>query len=206
MPIIVVSARSEDVDKIGALDAGADDYLTKSFSVGELLARIRTTLRRLNYQSPAQGQEPSTFQNGDLRIDYTAGIAYLGDGELHLTPIEYKLLCLLSHNVDKVLTHSFILHEVWSNNHQAGLASLRVFMGTLRKKIEPDPVHPRNIQTHIGVGYRMMRVTDEYGFRLVVRAESRVDSSPIRKLRAYIYVNKAYKDVLNALHRSLAYL
>ncbi len=161
MPIIVVSARSEDADKIGALDAGADDYLTKSFSVGELLARIRTTLRRLNYQSPAQGQEPSTFQNGDLRIDYTAGIAYLGDGELHLTPIEYKLLCLLSHNVDKVLTHSFILHEVWSNNHQAGLASLRVFMGTLRKKIEPDPVHPRNIQTHIGVGYRMMRVTDE---------------------------------------------
>lgn len=106
MPIIVVSARSEDADKIGALDAGADDYLTKSFSVGELLARIRTTLRRLNYQSPAQGQEPSTFQNGDLRIDYTAGIAYLGDGGLHLTPIEYKLLCLLSHNVDKVLTHT----------------------------------------------------------------------------------------------------
>ena len=161
MPIIVVSARSEDADKIGALDAGADDYLTKPFSVGELLARIRTTLRRLNYQSPAQGQEPSTFQNGDLRIDYTAGIAYLGDGELHLTPIEYKLLCLLSHNVDKVLTHSFILHEVWSNNHQTDLASLRVFMGTLRKKIEPDPVHPRYIQTHIGVGYRMMRVADE---------------------------------------------
>ena len=161
MPIIVVSARSEDADKIGALDAGADDYLTKPFSVGELLARIRTTLRRLNYQSPAQGQEPSKFQNGDLRIDYTAGIAYLGDEELHLTPIEYKLLCLLSHNVDKVLTHSFILHEVWSNNHQADLASLRVFMGTLRKKIEPDPVHPRYIQTHIGVGYRMMRVADE---------------------------------------------
>ena len=161
MPIIVVSARSEDADKIDALDAGADDYLTKPFSVGELLARIRTTLRRLNYQSPAQGQEPSTFQTGDLRIDYTTGIAYLGDGELHLTPIEYKLLCLLSHNVDKVLTHSFILHEVWGNNHQADLASLRVFMGTLRKKIEPDPVHPRYIQTHIGVGYRMMRVADE---------------------------------------------
>ena len=161
MPIIVVSARSEDADKIGALDAGADDYLTKPFSVGELLARIRTTLRRLNYQSPTQGQEPSTFQNGNLRIDYTAGIAYLDDRELHLTPIEYKLLCLLSHNVDKVLTHSFILHEVWSNNHQADLASLRVFMGTLRKKIEPDPVHPRYIQTHIGVGYRMMRVADE---------------------------------------------
>ena len=139
MPIIVVSARSEDADKIDALDAGAD--LTKPFSVGALLARIRTTLRRLNYQSPAQGQEPSTFQNGDLRIDYTAGIAYLGDGELHLTPIEYKLLCLLSHNVDKVLTHSFILHEVWGNNHQADLASLRVFMGTLRKKIEPGLPH-----------------------------------------------------------------
>lgn len=159
MPIIVVSARSEDTDKIAALDAGADDYLTKPFSVGELQARIRTTLRRSSYLSNAPMRESSTFENGDLRIDYSAGVAYLSGEELHLTPIEYKLLCLLSHNVDRVLTHSFILNEVWGVEHQADLASLRVFMGTLRKKIEPDPAHPRYIQTHVGVGYRMIRAT-----------------------------------------------
>lgn len=159
VPIIVVSARSEDADKIAALDAGADDYLTKPFSVGELQARIRTTLRRLSYLSNAPMRESSTFENGDLRIDYSAGVAYLSGEELHLTPIEYKLLCLLSHNVDRVLTHSFILNEVWGVEHQADLASLRVFMGTLRKKIESDPAHPRYIQTHVGVGYRMIRAT-----------------------------------------------
>ena len=142
MPIIVVSARSEDADKIGALDAGADDYLTKPFSVGEL---------------------SSVFENGELTIDYAAGVARLSGRELHLTPIEFKLLCLLSHNVDKVLTHSFILREVWGSERQADLASLRVFMGTLRKKIEPDPVHPRYIQTHVGVGYRMLRVCADKG-------------------------------------------
>lgn len=159
MPIIVVSARSEDADKIAALDAGADDYLTKPFSVGELQARIRTTLRRSSYLSNTPMRESSTFENGDLRIDYSAGVAYLSGEELHLTPIEYKLLCLLSHNVDRVLTHSFILNEVWGAEHQADLASLRVFMGTLRKKIESDPAHPRYIQTHVGVGYRMIRAT-----------------------------------------------
>lgn len=159
MPIIVVSARSEDADKIDALDAGADDYLTKPFSVGELQARIRTTLRRSSYLSNAPTRESSTFENGGLRIDYSAGVAYLSGEELHLTPIEYKLLCLLSHNVDRVLTHSFILNEVWGVEHQADLASLRVFMGTLRKKIESDPAHPRYIQTHVGVGYRMIRAT-----------------------------------------------
>lgn len=159
MPIIVVSARSEDADKIAALDAGADDYLTKPFSVGELQARIRTTLRRSSYLSNAPMRESSTFENGDLRIDYSAGVAYLSGEELHLTPIEYKLLCLLSHNVDRVLTHSFILNEVWRVEHQADLASLRVFMGKLRKKIESDPAHPRYIQTHVGVGYRMIRAT-----------------------------------------------
>ena len=159
MPIIVVSARSEDADKIVALDAGADDYLTKPFSVGELQARIRTTLRRSSYLSNAPMRESSTFENGDLRIDYSAGVAYRSGEELHLTPIEYKLLCLLSHNVDRVLTHSFILNEVWGAEHQADLASLRVFMGTLRKKIESDPAHPRYIQTHVGVGYRMIRAT-----------------------------------------------
>ena len=163
MPIIVVSARSEDADKIGALDAGADDYLTKPFSVGELLARIRTTVRRLSYQTEATASKSSVFENGELTIDYAAGVARLSGRELHLTPIEFKLLCLLSHNVDKVLTHSFILREVWGSERQADLASLRVFMGTLSKKIEPDPVHPRYIQTHVGVGYRMLRVCADKG-------------------------------------------
>ena len=157
MPIIVVSARNEDADKIDALDAGADDYLIKPFSIGEFQARIRATLRRSSYLSNAPARESSIFENGDLRIDYSAGGAYLSGEELHLTPIEYKLLCLLSHNVDRVLTHSFILNEVWGVEHQADLASLRVFMGTLRKKIESDPAHPRYIQTHVGVGYRMIR-------------------------------------------------
>ena len=157
MPIIVVSARSEDTDKISALDAGADDYLTKPFSVGELLARVRVTLRRLEHLSD-EGQTAASFENGDLRIDYAAGLAFLGSEELHLTPIEYKLLCLLSRNVDKVLTHQYILRQVWGEGQENDLASLRVFMGSLRKKIEADPSHPRYIQTHVGIGYRMLRV------------------------------------------------
>ena len=158
MPIIVVSARTEDADKIRALDAGADDYLTKPFSVGELLARIRTTLRRLSHQA-AEGPAPApAFDNGELHVDFAAGTASLAGRELHLTPMEYKLLCLLARNVDKVLTHQFILREVWDTTSKSDLASLRVIMGTLRKKIEEDPAHPRYIQTHVGVGYRMLRV------------------------------------------------
>ena len=158
MPIIVVSARSEDADKIQALDAGADDYLTKPFSVEELLARIRTTLRRLSYMQAGEAAGDKTFDNGELHIDYEAGVASLAGEELHLTPIEYKLLVLLARNVDKVLTHQFILREIWGSASKSDLASLRVFMGTLRKKIETDPAHPRYIQTHVGIGYRMLRV------------------------------------------------
>lgn len=158
IPIIVVSARTEDTEKIRALDAGADDYLTKPFSVGELLARIRTALRHLAFLETAPVSQSPDFTDGDLHIDYDAGVATLAGEELHLTPIEYKLLCLLSRNVDKVLTHQFILHEVWGSTNKSDLASLRVFMGTLRKKIEVDPTHPRYIQTHVGVGYRMLRV------------------------------------------------
>lgn len=158
MPIIVVSARTEDADKIRALDAGADDYLTKPFSVGELLARIRTTLRRLSHQA-AEGPVPApAFDNGGLHVDFATGTASLAGRELHLTPMEYKLLCLLARNVGKVLTHQFILREVWDTTSKSDLASLRVIMGTLRKKIEEDPAHPRYIQTHVGVGYRMLRV------------------------------------------------
>lgn len=157
MPIIVISARSEDNDKIEALDAGADDYLTKPFSVEELLARIRVTTRRLSVLHSAM-QSDSLFTNGNLKIDYAAGCAYINGNELHLTPIEYKLLCLLSQNVGKVLTHTFITQKIWGAAWESNVASLRVFMATLRKKIEIEPDSPQYIQTHIGVGYRMMKV------------------------------------------------
>ncbi|TCL43445.1 response regulator [Harryflintia acetispora] len=157
VPIIVISARSEDTDKIDALDAGADDYLTKPFSVEELLARLRVTFRRLGDSLGETGQG-AVFQNGELRIDYAAGCVYLQGRELHLTPIEYKLLCLLSRNVGKVLTHTYITKEIWGSAWDNDVASLRVFMATLRKKIESDPSDPKYIQTHVGVGYRMLKV------------------------------------------------
>ncbi len=157
MPIIVISARSEDNDKIEALDAGADDYLTKPFSVEELLARIRVTTRRLSVLHSAM-QSDSVFTNGNLKVDYAAGCAYINGNELHLTPIEYKLLCLLSQNVGKILTHTFITQKIWGAAWESNIASLRVFMATLRKKIEIEPDSPQYIQTHIGVGYRMMRI------------------------------------------------
>lgn len=199
VPIIVVSARSEDADKIGALDAGADDYVCKPFSVGELLARIRATERHLAIATAARAADPAgarpaspagapgatsfsasaapapaVFRDGGLAIDYSAGVVMLDGAEVHLTPIEYRLLCLLSRNVGKVLTHRYILDQVWGSRDdsaaagaggagrpsgQAGdLATLRVYMGSLRKKIERDTAHPRYIQTHVGVGYRMMSV------------------------------------------------
>lgn len=158
MPIIVISARSEDTDKIDALDAGADDYLTKPFSVEELLARLRVTQRRLTAMQGESPAEASVFNNGALRLDYAAGCAYLEEEELHLTPIEYKLLCLLSKNVGKVLTHTFITQKIWGSSWDNDIASLRVFMATLRKKIEKETGSPQYIQTHIGVGYRMLKV------------------------------------------------
>ncbi|MCI6004699.1 MAG: response regulator transcription factor [Blautia sp.] len=157
VPIIVISARSEDTDKIDALDAGADDYLTKPFSVEELLARIRVTQRRLALMQNTAAQE-AVFVNGQLRIDYAANCAFLGDEELHLTPIEYKLLCLLARNIGKVLTHKYITQSVWGSSWENDVASLRVFMATLRKKLESAPGSPQYIQTHIGIGYRMLKV------------------------------------------------
>lgn len=156
IPIIVISARSEDTDKIEALDAGADDYLTKPFSPPELLARLRVAQRRLAVQGDASA--PSIFMNGRLKVDYAAGCAYLGENELHLTPIEYRLLCLLSRNVGKVLTHTFITQNIWGSSWDNDVASLRVFMATLRKKLESEPDSPQYIQTHIGIGYRMLKV------------------------------------------------
>ncbi len=158
MPIIVISARSEDSDKIEALDTGADDYLTKPFSVEELLARLRVTVRRLTYMQQ-QTPEP-IFVNGALRIDYAAGCAWLGETSLHLTPMEYKLLTLLAQNVGRVLTHTFITQKIWGSSYDNDVASLRVFMATLRKKLDAGRDGQQFIQTHIGVGYRMIKVEE----------------------------------------------
>ncbi len=156
LPIIVVSARTEDRDKVEALDAGADDYLTKPFSIEEFLARLRAALRRSHTEAKA-GEESSLYTNGDLTIDFAAGCAYVKGEEIHLTPIEYKLLCLLAQNTGKVLTHNHILKEVWGGAQASDIPSLRVFMATLRKKIEQHPDSPRYIQTRVGVGCRMLR-------------------------------------------------
>lgn len=153
VPIIIVSARSEDRDKITALDKGADDYLTKPFSVDELLARLRVIQRRL---MKSENISVTEFVNGRLRIDYVSGCVHLDDEELHLTPIEYKLLCLLAKNVGKVLTHKYIIQSVWGTPADNSEASLRVFMATLRKKLRDSS--QALIQTHIGIGYRMMKL------------------------------------------------
>ncbi len=154
VPIVVISARNEDDDKISALDAGADDYVTKPFSVAELLARLRVMQRRINSFSES---EQSVFSNGKLKIDFAAGCAYLDGDELHLTPIEYKLLCLLAKNVGKVLTHTYIIQKVWGSNW-TDVTSLRVFMANLRKKLGDGQGAQDYIQTHVGIGYRMNKV------------------------------------------------
>lgn len=157
VPIIVISARSEDADKIDALDAGADDYLTKPFSVEELLARLRVTQRRLALMGNEQMNQ-TVFTNGKLKIDYVSGCVYLNDLEVHLTPMEYKLLCLLAHNIGKVLTHKYITQNVWGSSWENDVASLRVFMATLRKKLEYKEEGVQYIQTHVGIGYRMLKI------------------------------------------------
>ena len=158
-PIIVISARTEDADKIEALDAGADDYLTKPFSVEELLARLRVMQRRIALlKSDSEINEKSVYTNGRLKIDYAAGCAYIEDAELKLTPIEYKLLCLLAQNTGKVLTHKYITQKIWGSAWDSNVASLRVFMATLRKKLEDENTSVAYIQTHVGIGYRMLKV------------------------------------------------
>ncbi len=155
MPIIVISARSEDSDKVSALDAGADDYLTKPFSVTELLARLRVAQRRISAVAAKAGD--SVFRNGNLTIDYGAGCAFLSGEVLKLTPTEYKLLCLLAKDVGKVLTHTYLTDKIWGSSWDSDMASLRVHMATLRKKIEKNS-DIQYIQTHIGIGYRMLKV------------------------------------------------
>lgn len=156
LPIIVVSARGEEQDKVQALDLGADDYVTKPFSVDELLARIRVALRRT--QDDPQKTNQQTFSNGPLRIDYSSNCVWMNDVEIHLTPNEYKLLEVLSRHVGKVLTHNFLLKYIWHDALDTDIPNLRVFMATLRKKLEQVDNSSKIIQTHIRVGYRMLHI------------------------------------------------
>ena len=153
IPVIVLSARGQENDKVRALDAGADDYLTKPFGVGELLARIRVALRRA--ASSASPTAEPVFQTGDLKLDLAAHRVWLADKEIHLTPIEYRLLTTLVKHAGKVLTHRFLLKEVWGPDQTYETHYLRVFMATLRRKIEENPARPRYLLTEQGVGYRL---------------------------------------------------
>ncbi len=154
MPIIVVSARDQDKEKVNALDLGADDYLTKPFSTTELLARIRVALRHL-YKQGGNKQQLS-FQIGELKIELDKHLVFLSDIELHLTPMEYNLLALLLKNAGKVLTTKFIIKEIWGVAYGDDTQALRTLMAGLRRKIEANPAKPRYIMTEIGVGYRLI--------------------------------------------------
>ncbi|MFT8392661.1 MAG: response regulator transcription factor [Liquorilactobacillus ghanensis] len=157
IPIIIVSAREEDSDKVGALDAGADDYLVKPFSVEELLARIRVALRRISYeQENEQVPAQKYYYNGDLLIDYARQTVLIKNQAVHLTPTEYKVLCLLAQNASRVLTHHYLLKKAWGEEMFEDNSSLRVTIATLRKKIEcTGKFH--YIKTHIGIGYQMLQ-------------------------------------------------
>jgi two-component system KDP operon response regulator KdpE len=152
-PVIVLSARDQEQQKIMALDHGADDYLTKPFSTGELLARMRVALRHAARPSGEGGS--SIFTMGDLNVDLGARRVSVGGREVHLTPLEYKLLTTLVRHAGKVLTHRFLLKEVWGPHHVEETHYLRVFMASLRRKIEVDPAEPRYLLTEAGVGYRL---------------------------------------------------
>ncbi|MFB3789037.1 MAG: response regulator [bacterium] len=158
VPIIVLSARGREQDKIEALDLGADDYLTKPFGAGELLARIRAALRKK--VQPAGQSEPPVFQAGGLRVDLALRRVWLDEEDVHLTPIEYKLLTCLVRNAGRVLTHRQILKEVWGNAYEGQEHYVRVHMAQLRKKIERDPAQPEYILTELGVGYRLRSGTE----------------------------------------------
>lgn len=153
MPIIVISAREQEQDKIKALDFGADDYLTKPFNAGELLARVRVALRHAARQNPAPQTPVFVIQN--LRVDLAQRQVFLGDKEVHLTPIEYKLLTVLIRHAGKVVTHRQLLVEVWGAAHADEVQYLRVYMTQLRHKLETDPARPRFFLNEPGIGYRL---------------------------------------------------
>jgi two-component system KDP operon response regulator KdpE len=154
VPIIVLSARVGEQDKIEALDAGADDYLSKPFGVGELLARVRAASRRQQAAGAAHG---AIFQFGDVTVDMSLRTVHKGAAAVHLTPIEYRLLSLLVANAGKVLTHRQILREVWGPSHAEDGHYVRVYMGHLRHKLEDDPAQPKHILTETAVGYRLVQ-------------------------------------------------
>jgi two-component system KDP operon response regulator KdpE len=154
-PIIVLSAREQEGDKVAALDAGADDYLTKPFGTEELLARMRVALRHA-VRATAGGDEP-IFSVGDLRVDLAHRQVFVGERAVHLTPIEYKLLLMLVQHAGKVVTRRQLLHGVWGPAYVEESHYLRVYMGQLRHKIEADPTRPRYLLTEAGVGYRLKR-------------------------------------------------
>lgn len=152
VPIIILSARSNEQNKIDALDAGADDYLTKPFGFGELLARIRVALRHSMHTGAATN--PEVFTSGELAIDLHNRIVTVAGEEIHLTPIQYRLLTVLIKYPGKVLTHQQILKEVWGPSYQENAHYLRIYMSQLRQKLEADPTQPKYLLTESGVGYR----------------------------------------------------
>jgi two-component system KDP operon response regulator KdpE len=159
VPIIVLSARVDEMDKIAALDAGADDYLTKPFGMGELLARVRANLRRprINTADGGGDEEDKLFRFGEVEVDRLARVVRRNGVEVHLTPIEYRLLGVLIAHVGRVLTHRHLLREVWGPTHAEQSHYLRIYMGHLRQKLETDPAQPRYLLTETAVGYRLLR-------------------------------------------------
>ncbi|RZI44143.1 two-component system response regulator KdpE [Herbaspirillum sp. HC18] len=153
VPIIVLSARTNEAEKIKALDAGADDYLTKPFGVGELLARVRSALRRVRM---AGGGRPGVIRFGDVKIDLAARLVTKADQAVHLTPTEYRLLSVLATNAGRVVTNVQLLREVWGPSHSESGHYLRIYMGHLRQKLEKDPAQPKYLLTETAVGYRLM--------------------------------------------------
>ncbi|WMJ22992.1 response regulator transcription factor [Paludicola sp. MB14-C6] len=153
IPIIVVSGRDQDKEKIDALDSGADDYITKPFSVNELLARIRVILR---HSEKELNNNKMLHKTGDLEINITNHTVFKNGIEIHLTPMEFEIIKVLVNNSGKVLTHSYILKQVWGSYLESDTQSLRVFMANIRRKIENDPTNPKYIMTEVGVGYRFV--------------------------------------------------
>ncbi|MCI1245529.1 MAG: response regulator transcription factor [Bacilli bacterium] len=151
-PIIILSARDREIEKVDALDKGADDYVTKPFTVGELMARIRVCLRK----SDSYVETPDSFVFKSLTIDFVKRKVFIGESEIHLTPIEYKIITLLVKNQGKVLTHAYIQNEIWGYPSDDDYQSLRVFMASIRRKIESDTNNPQYIKTEVGVGYRFL--------------------------------------------------